>query len=73
MCEPYGLETLVARVRAEYREMPGLHLTVAQARRLWHLDGATCAAVLRALVDEGFLHETPQGQFVRVGETRNGV
>ena len=70
---PFGLETLVARVRAEYREMPGLRLTVAQAQRLWRLDGATCGAVLRALVDQGFLHETPHGQFVRTGESRNGV
>jgi hypothetical protein len=31
---------LLARVRAEFCEMPGLCLTARQARRLWALDGA---------------------------------
>ena len=32
------LERIVYRVREEFREMPGLRLTPAQARRLWGLD-----------------------------------
>src|SRR5256885_1886520 len=36
------LESLDARVRGEYREMPGLHLTCAQACRLWQLDAIEC-------------------------------
>jgi len=28
-------DTLVRRVREEFREMPGLRLTVAQVSRLW--------------------------------------
>jgi hypothetical protein len=35
-------ESLVARIRGEYREMPGLRLTFAQACRLWQLDAPTC-------------------------------
>src|SRR5260221_4617557 len=35
---PTSFDSLVARVRGEYREMPGVRLTVAQACRLWHVD-----------------------------------
>jgi hypothetical protein len=52
---------LLERMRAEYLEMPGLQLTVAQARRLWALDGDTCAALLNALVEQRFLIRTPRG------------
>ena len=37
----WGLDdvaTVLQRIRAEFREMPGLKLTAAQATRLWHLD-----------------------------------
>ncbi len=34
------------RVWAEYREMPGLALNVAQARRLWNLDERQCQGIL---------------------------
>ena len=43
---------LLLRVEGEYREMPGLSLTVPQAERLWGLDASTCASVLTA-------HRTP--------------
>jgi len=46
-------------------EMPGLRLTVEQARRLWRLDNTVCDAVLSALVDAHFLAITPDGKFVR--------
>jgi hypothetical protein len=46
-------ETL-ARIRAEYVDMPGLNLTRAQAQRLFHVDSHTCDELLRALVDAGF-------------------
>ena len=58
------LNSLKARVRGEYREMPGMRLTVAQASRLWHLDARTCESVLLLLVDEGFLTHTASGAFV---------
>lgn len=51
-------EPLLDRIRGEYREMPGLRLTFPQACRLWHLDAATCASVLDALVSERFLYQT---------------
>lgn len=57
-------EGLVRRVRGEYYEMPGLGLTVAQASRLWHVDAATCQAVLSRLVSEDFLYRTRDGRYV---------
>ena len=44
-----------ARVSAEFREMPGLLLTSAQAARLFGLDTARCEDVLRSLVAHGVL------------------
>jgi hypothetical protein len=52
-------------VRAEYLEMPGLHLTRSQVRRLWSLDELTCDALLDALVRVGFLQRTRGGAYVR--------
>ena len=52
-------------IRAEYREMPGLKLTLPQARRLWNLADEECAAVLEDLVAEGFLRRTREGAYVR--------
>jgi len=47
--------TLHARIRAEYLEMPGMRLTLAQAARLFNLERAHCARVLDALVTDGSL------------------
>jgi hypothetical protein len=59
-----SLESLVARIRGEYREMPGLRLTLAQACRLWQVDAATCKTVLEQLVHEAFLHKTDNGTYI---------
>jgi hypothetical protein len=56
-------EALASRIRGEYREMPGLSLTVPQACRLWNLDGTVCEGVLQVLLDEGFLARRAVGQF----------
>jgi len=55
---------LLTRIRAEYREMPGLRLTLLQARRLWGVDVMTCSAALAALEASGFLATTREGAFV---------
>ena len=34
-------EALLARIRGEYNEMPGLSLSPGQARRLWALEPAS--------------------------------
>ena len=44
-----------ARIRAEYQEMPGMRLTLAQAARLFNLDLTLCARVLDVLVTDGVL------------------
>ena len=51
-------------VQAEYREMPGLHLTRAQAQRLWGLDATTCAVLFDALVATRFLRRTQRDGYV---------
>jgi hypothetical protein len=57
-------DRLVVRIRGEYEEMPGLRLNLAQACRLWQLDGTTCLALLDQLVVEHFLHRTHDGAYV---------
>jgi DNA-binding GntR family transcriptional regulator len=57
-------QKLIDRVRAEYREMPGLRLSMAQATRLLGLDRPICRDVFHVLVSEGFLRETPRGDYV---------
>lgn len=52
-------------IAAEYREMPGLALTLAQAQRLWGLDAATCKSTLEQLRREGFLRLTRDGRYCR--------
>ena len=52
-------------IRSEYREIPGLHLTLDQARRLWHLDDRTTHAIVHALVETNFLRQTDTGGYVR--------
>lgn len=57
-------ESLVARIRGEYREMPGLRLTFAQACRLWQVDAPTCQTLLEQLVRETFLRKTLDGAYI---------
>ena len=59
-------EEILSRVQGEFLEMPGLRVTEAQARRLWGVDAATCAALLSALVDARFLFRTRDGAFMRI-------
>ena len=54
---------LLARIRGEFREMPGLALTLRQAARLWSLDSLTCDVALRILVEERYLDRTRRGAF----------
>jgi len=55
------LEHIVHRVREEFREMPGLRLTPAQAKRLWGLEHEMCREVIDRLVSAAFLRWTPGG------------
>jgi len=59
------LRELLLRIQGEYREMPGLSLTLCQAERLWGLDRSTCALALKALVERGVLRKTMNGTYLR--------
>jgi hypothetical protein len=52
------------RIRGEYREMPGLKLTVPQAARLWHLDQPSIERLLDGLVADGLLRRTAAGAYL---------
>ena len=54
---------LLARIRGEFREMPGRSLTLRQASRLWNLDPVLCDTALRILVEERYLDHTRRGTF----------
>jgi hypothetical protein len=62
------MNELVGRIRAEFLEMPGLRLTVAQASRLWGLDEGACRHVIEVLVGSSFLRWTAGGMLARVSE-----
>lgn len=57
-------ESLFARSRGEYSEMPGLRLTFTQACRLWQVDAPTCEMLLEQLVRETFLRKTLDGSYI---------
>jgi hypothetical protein len=61
------LERIVYRIREEFREMPGLRLTPAQATRLWGLERDTCTAVIDRLVASDYLRWTDTGAVTRTG------
>ena len=54
---------LVSRIQGEFREMPGLSLTVAQAAKLFGLQPDACTRVLSALEDTGVLRQAGDGQY----------
>ena len=62
------VETWVTRIRAEYREMPGLQLTEPQMQRLWCLDSVTCSAILEALTTQRILMRTPNDTWRMCGD-----
>lgn len=46
---------LLARIRREFQEHPGIVVTLPQAQSRWSLDKTHCAEALDALLEEGFL------------------
>jgi hypothetical protein len=53
-------------IRAEYREIPGLHLTKPQAQRRWNFETPKCDAVLESLEAARLLRRTQTGAPVKV-------
>jgi hypothetical protein len=50
-----NIEHLASRIRSEFKEMPGLNLTLPQAQRLWGLPPDVCSEVFGVLVDRSVL------------------
>jgi len=56
---------LVDRVLGEYRETPGLALTIKQAHRLWGCDAVTCQRIVDVLVERHVLRWSRDGRLIR--------
>jgi hypothetical protein len=52
-------------IRAEYLEIPDLHLTRRQVERFWGLNTLACDALLDSFLATGFLRQTATGAYVR--------
>ena len=63
---------LLRCIDSEFREMPGLKLTTAQAARLFGLDRPRCEEVLGGLVHNGALSEI-RGVFARADSGRQSI
>ena len=61
---------VVARLRAEFIEMPGMRLKIGQIQRLCGVEGPLCRSALDLLVDEAFLHVSPDGHYARASDGR---
>lgn len=53
--DPVDTDALARRIRSEFREMPGLALTVSQAARFWSVGPDVCQQALEQLVHAGVL------------------
>jgi hypothetical protein len=60
---------LLRVIEAEYREMPGLRLTMVQAQRLWSLDAPTCGAMFDRLITSRFLRRNHRDAYVMAGSS----
>jgi len=64
---PQAMSPLAVRVHGEYREMPGLRLTVRQAARLFSVAPDVADAVLHELRRASILACCPDGAFALIG------
>jgi len=60
---PFNQLQILHRVRGEFREMPGMRLTLEQAMRLWSLNRETCASVFDELMASRFLQRDVNGRY----------
>jgi hypothetical protein len=58
------MEAVLDRLRGEFRDMPGLALTLPQASRLFGVPEGACVGILRRLVDAGLLCVRSDGRYV---------
>lgn len=57
-------EMLLRRIRAEFAEMPGLSVTLAQATRLFGLTREAASRILLELIGKEVLHITADRRYV---------
>jgi hypothetical protein len=62
------IEHITERLRAEYLEMPGLHLKREQVQRLCGIEQTMCQVALEALVASKFLYLRTDGRYARLTE-----
>jgi hypothetical protein len=60
-----GRDALVRRVESEFKEMPGLSLTLQQAVRLFSIPQGPCQRILSVLVKDGAMSLRKDGRYVR--------
>ena len=60
-------EQILERLRAEYREMPGMKLKLEQVQRLCGIDQPLCKRALKALVEAKFLRLGSDGTYALFG------
>src|SRR5262245_61926058 len=70
---PEAMTPLAIRVHGEYREMPGLRLTVRQAARLFSVAPDVADAVLHELRGASLLACTREGAFALIDESYMGT
>jgi hypothetical protein len=58
-------EAIVQRITAEFRDMPGLVLSLKQASRFLGVDEAACARILASLTKAGVLRRTGTQAYAR--------
>ncbi len=58
-------EALVARIKSEFNESPGMCLTLRQGARLWGIAPEDCVKLVDRLVQEDFLRWTRNGELIR--------
>jgi DNA-binding IclR family transcriptional regulator len=60
-------EEILERLRAEYREMPGMRLKLEQVQRLCGIEQPVCKRALEALVEAKFLRLGSDGAYELFG------
>ena len=60
-----AFQDLFRRIEGEFRERPGLTVTLPQAARLWGLDCTTCELALAALVERQVVRRATNGTYIR--------
>jgi hypothetical protein len=63
-------ERVLERLRAEYREMPDMRLTLEQVQRLCGIEQPLCKVALQTLVEAKVLRLESDGAYVLFGSTR---